>query len=148
MKFGLCTIAAAVVLAGIPVTSIADASGLLAQDQAFAVASRPDKGGSIAVEFSMAPGYVLYQDKMSFSTSLPSVRLAPAFPQPQSKYIEGLDQEVSFYSNQVTIRLAVSNRDKPFTLTVGAQGCAIVQGVCYPPFRKTFVVPAQRLGGT
>jgi thiol:disulfide interchange protein DsbD len=122
--------------------ALAEGQRLLSADDAFHIGARRTGDRVIDVDFDMAPGYVLYQDHFQFSTNATAVTVLPSFPPASSRYIEALDKTVSYYSNHVTIHLAVKGGAAPFTLIVGAQGCAIVQGVCYPPVKKDFTVPA------
>lgn len=121
----------------------ADSGALLPAERAFVIGARQVSGRTIAVDFNIAPGYVLYRERFSFATDEPKVRLvSAAFPVPVVKFDKAMDREVAYYSDHVSIQFDVAGDAVPFRLIVKAQGCAVEQGVCYPPISKDFQVPA------
>lgn len=116
---------------------------VLPADRAFGISARRVSPRTIAVDFSIAPGYILYREKFAFATNDPKVKLVKAvFPAPVVKYDKVFERDVGYYSDRVSIQFEVQGDAVPFRLTVVAQGCAVEQGVCYPPITKDFQVPA------
>lgn len=123
--------------------AVADSSSLLPAEQAFVIGARTISERTIAVDFHIAPGYILYRDRFSFTTDDASVRLANlAVRPPAVKYDKALEKEVAYYGDRVSFQFDVTGKAVPFRLVVKAQGCAVEQGVCYPPVSKDFQVPA------
>lgn len=116
---------------------------LLSADQAFVITARVEARGRIAVDFAIAPGYILYRDRFAFGADAPAIRLARStFPGPSVKFDAILNQRIQYYRDHVTVRLDLAGKPQPFRLKVQAQGCAVAAGVCYPPIEKEFQVPA------
>lgn len=116
---------------------------VLSADRAFGISARKVTARTIAVDFSIAPGCILYREKFSFTANDPKVKLVKAvFPPPVVKYDKVFERDVGYYSDRVSIQFEVQGDAVPFRLTVVAQGCAVEQGVCYPPITKDFQVPA------
>lgn len=116
---------------------------VLSAERAFGISARKVDARTIAVDFNIAPGYILYREKFFFTVNDPKVKLVKAvFPAPVVKYDKVFEREVGYYSDRVSIQFEVQGAAVPFRLTVAAQGCAVEQGVCYPPITKDFQVPA------
>lgn len=149
MDLRRCLILAAALLATMPGILLAQQVDLLPADQAFQVAARQDAPGRIAVDFRIAPGYILYRDRFAFAADAPAVRVVnPRFPAPAEKFDPVLNQRVSYYRDHVTVLMDLAGTPQSFRLKVQAQGCAVEAGVCYPPITKEFQVPAWlRQGG-
>lgn len=137
-----------VILAGLavlPFCGLASAQdvALLPAEQAFLIGARQDGPGRIAVDFKIAPGYILYRDRFAFASDAPLVKLVnPRFPAPAEKFDKVLDKQVSYYEGRLSVSLDVMGQPQPFRLKVQVQGCAVEAGVCYPPYSKEFQVPA------
>ena len=128
--------------------AVAQEVDVLPAEQAFLVAARQDGDGRIAVDFKIAPGYILYRDRINFASDAPLVKLVnPRFPAPAEKFDPVLNKQVAYYEGRVSVSLDVIGQPQPFRLKVQVQGCAVEAGVCYPPYTKQFQVPAQRRKG-
>ena len=118
---------------------------LLPPDQAFRLAARALDTRTLEVNFTIANGYYLYRDRMSFALESEGLALrATTLPAGKLKDDEFFGR-VETYRDRVVVRLPM---DKPapgqsVTLRSDSQGCADV-GVCYPPHtqRLTVTVPA------
>lgn len=116
---------------------------VLPMERAFGISARKISTHTVVVDFAIAPGCILYRDKFGFSADDQRVKLVNAvFPAPLVKYDKVFEKNVGYYSDQVSIRFDLKGEAVPFRLTVAAQGCAVEQGVCYPPITKDFQVPA------
>jgi thiol:disulfide interchange protein DsbD len=98
------------------------------------------EAGDLVVNFTVAPGYYLYRDRLKFESTTPGVRLGkPSLP-------VGLDHEDEFFGKQVIYRdqtqigvpVSFAGPPQSFDLKLGLQGCADA-GLCYPP--QTWTVP-------
>ena len=138
-------------LAVLPFCGLAAAQdvSLLPADQAFLIGARQDGPGRIALDFKIAPGYILYRDRFAFASDAPLLKLVnPRFPAPAEKFDKVLEKQVAYYEGRVSVSLEVIGQPQPFRLKVQVQGCAVEAGVCYPPYTKEFQVPAlSRKGG-
>jgi thiol:disulfide interchange protein DsbD len=111
----------------------------LAPEQAFALSAHASTSNQVTVEFKIAEGYYLYQQKISLSAD-PSVTLGqPAFPVAQIKDDPNFGK-MQVYKHALAFTVPVTPASKTatpsFVLTVVAQGCAEA-GLCYPPFTQT-----------
>ena len=115
-----------------------DAGQLLPAEQAF----RPTVAAGeqdVAVQFQIADGYYLYQEKIREETE-PSGLLGTA------KVSQGKEKEDEFFGkqtvhyHQAVVKLPFqSAAPATYRLTLTYQGCADV-GVCYPPVTKTLEI--------
>ncbi len=86
---------------------------------------------AILIDWTLEPGYYLYQKKLSVTTADGAIVGEPVFP-------PGLDHEDDYFGKQVIYRdsfqVAIPHQAAagPLTLTLGSQGCADL-GICYPP---------------
>lgn len=128
--------------------SAAQEAELLPAEKAFSIAARQDGPNRIAVDFKIAPGYILYRDRFAFAADAPLIKLVnPRFPAPAEKFDHVLDKQVAYYQDRLTVSMEIAGDPQPFRLKVQVQGCAVQAGVCYPPLTKEFQVPAQRRQG-
>lgn len=118
---------------------------LLPPDQAFRFSARALDTRTLEANFSIAPGYYLYRDKMSFALEPdPPGLAAPVLP-PGTLKEDQFFGRVETYRDRVVVRLPMTGAapGKSLTLRAESQGCADA-GVCYPPQtqRLTLSVPA------
>ncbi|MEM8983757.1 MAG: protein-disulfide reductase DsbD [Pseudomonadota bacterium] len=105
----------------------------LAPDDAFQY-TLSDDGDAIRVDWTLEPGYYLYQHSLAFAASGAITLGDPELP-------EGLPHSDEFFGDRTIYRDAFSLRipysgDGPTTVEVRSQGCADL-GICYPPQRWT-----------
>lgn len=117
---------------------------LLPPDEAFRFAARALDTRTLEANFTVARGYYLYRDKMSFAVEPSGTVLEAALPPGKIKDDEFFGR-VQTYRDRVVVRLPMSNAaaGQSITLRADSQGCADA-GVCYPPHtqRVTLAVPA------
>ncbi len=112
----------------------------LSEDEAF-VLSGSREGNSLTVEFVIAPGYYLYQNRLSFqaenpdATSLGEAVVVQADKR-RSPHSQG-DEVV--YAGRLLIRVPIKTEEKQPGILVGFQGCAEA-GLCYPPSQHSLVL--------
>jgi len=116
----------------------AHADDFLPPEQAFVLKAELRDAQTVALRWSMPPGYHLYRERLSFSGD--GVQ-APQLPAGVRKFDENFGREMETYHDQLALTVPVRG-DSPLTLSVGYQGCADA-GLCYPPTTATFrVLPA------
>ena len=118
---------------------------LLPPEQAFRYSARAVDARVVEARFTIAQGYYLYRDKLSFGVEADGVAAGmPALPPGKVKDDEFFGR-VETYRDEVVVRIPLERAapGQSLTLRADSQGCADV-GVCYPPVsqRIAVVVPA------
>lgn len=100
-------------------------------------------GHSVQLDWTIAPGYFLYRERMQVVVQDERAAALPAvveLSQGKSKYDELFERETEIYYQQARIRVTLPEAQRaPFVLTLESQGCADA-GLCYPPQKHTFSV--------
>ncbi|WP_205700981.1 protein-disulfide reductase DsbD [Jeongeupia sp. USM3] len=109
--------------------SLADPASLLPPDKAFRASLEVSADGGYAVRFSVAPGYYLYRDRMSFSPE-PAAPLRAAPPKGEFKDDPSFGR-VEVFKHDVVVPLE-GTPPVGTAIRTKFQGCADA-GVCYPP---------------
>ena len=127
-------------------TSVLAQDRLLQPHEAFRVSANQGDASNpvrtIAVTYKSAPGYYLYQDRFAFSVEGEGGKITGVvMPKAVIKYEAALGHDVPYYVREVTIQVSLLAGASPLTFVATAQGCASV-GICYPPIRKNYLVPA------
>lgn len=116
---------------------------LLEPDKAFALQEPVITADKITLNWKVAPGYYLYQNKFSFELNADSSRLGnPQMPVSIRKQDEFFG-EVEIYKKSVSVDLPLirdSNGAESAVLKTVFQGCNDPIGVCYPPISKEFKI--------
>ena len=111
----------------------------LPPDEAFGLDVKVRDAHTLQANFKVTPGYYLYRNKVSFTTTDNTVKVtAVNLPKGELKHDPNFgDTEVFHQSFQAEITLQNLN-NKPTSITLNAvyQGCS-EQGLCYPPITKT-----------
>lgn len=111
-------------------------------DAAFKLSTAASPDGTVAVKFEIAPGYYLYQERISFAVGAepePEQALDVAMPQAQVKHDPNFDRDMQIYHDALALRLMLDKvpATRPTVLHVRYQGCAEA-GLCYPPQAREF----------
>lgn len=112
----------------------------LTPEQAFKVSLIAGKPGIVQAEFTIAPKYYLYQDKLHFAVKQPaglSIRTVQ-FPVPEIKSDPDFGQ-MKVYHHDFTVNLLLNRPLHPgenVQVATGYQGCSEM-GICYPPQNQT-----------
>jgi thiol:disulfide interchange protein DsbD len=112
----------------------ARAGDFLEPEQAFQLQGELRDARTLRLTWTIAPGYHLYRDRLSFDGSVE----APALPAGLRKFDENFNKEMETYQDKLVVDLPVKG-SAPFTLTVGYQGCADA-GLCYSPATQRYRV--------
>lgn len=124
-----------------PAGAVGAQTGLLPQEEAFRFAARALDSRTLEARFTIASGYYLYRDKLSFAVEPESATLAPAALPPGKLKDDEFFGRVETYRDRVVVRLPL-DRGAPgqsLTLRADSQGCADA-GVCYPPTTQRIVL--------
>ncbi|MGL6071934.1 protein-disulfide reductase DsbD [Craterilacuibacter sp.] len=108
---------------------------LLSQEKAFAVTAER-QGGVVLLNFTVAPGYYLYRDRISVTSEPPGLlgKLVFAPGKVKDDPYFGLQ---TIYTGKVTLSVPLAaHAPEALTLKLKLQGCADI-GVCYPPDTRT-----------
>ena len=114
-------------------------------DEAFHLDIKANGPQTLSARFTIAPGYYLYQDKLSF-LSVGNPALAdynlPGGKTKNDPYFG----DVSIYSADFAVDLALARGAGSQEIRVDAsyQGCA-EKGICYPPVSKSFTIALPQL---
>ncbi len=94
----------------------------------------------LQAQFSVAPGYYLYRDKLSFETLAGGTLMEHTLPQGKRKQ-DPYFGEVEILSTDFTAQLPIipEAAAQEVALIANFQGCA-EQGICYPPVKKTLKI--------
>lgn len=90
---------------------------------------------SIKINWSINDGYYLYQKKLQFKSSTPSIQLGNIIYPNGSRHEDEFFGVQQVYRGDVSIEIpykSSNDLEKSFDLEIFSQGCAD-QGICYPP---------------
>lgn len=129
------------------------AQTFLAPEQAFYIDANVSNKNIVNVNFKIASGYYLYQERFEFSIENSSISISNiGYPPAKVKYDPTFDKDMGLYFRQVNIPVILSDWnentiDSKFILKVVSQGCA-EQGICYPPVTSAIQIePISDLSG-
>jgi thiol:disulfide interchange protein DsbD len=115
----------------------------LPPEQAFQLRAEVLDAQHVRLDWTIAPGYHLYRERLQFAAQPPAPQLAaPALPNGMRQFDSNFNREMEIYQNRLVVELALPPPAKagmPFTLQVGYQGCADA-GLCYPPMTLAYRV--------
>jgi thiol:disulfide interchange protein DsbD len=119
---------------------------LLEPDQAFNFYADVDENQQITLNWRLADGYYLYQEKVNVTLTNPQgIQLKPInFPIGKQKTDEIYGATVVYYTDLTLIQPLATplSTATEITLSVDFQGCADI-GVCYPPMNKVVTLSLQ-----
>ncbi len=111
--------------------------------QVFQALTKQIDAKTLAVHWTIKPGYYLYREKIHFRSDqlIESVILPPGIPK-QNKFVG----KYQIYQKGVTVLLKFAHPlQNTLALTVNYQGCAAA-GFCYPPVTKVFSLSLHEQG--
>ena len=121
------------------------AQSFLEPERAFKFAARVLDERSVDVEFTVAPGYYLYREKLAFEAA-GAVLGTPQLPPGKVKFDETFRKDVETYRGVLRVAVPVTQAAAGFRLVVTSQGCADA-GLCYPPMRSGADISLAGFGG-
>ena len=116
---------------------------LLPADQAFRFFATVKDANTLTVRWEIAKGYYLYRDKLRLKSASDPVKIGPLRLPPSEPYHDESFGDIRIYHDtiELDVPLIRSNPDAmSFTLKAAYQGCAD-RGVCYPPMKKSLILP-------
>ena len=121
---------------------------LLPPDEAFRLAARALDTRTLEANYTIAPGYYMYRDKIRFAIEPDSGALGKVVLPPGKMKSDEFFGNVETYRDRVVIRLPLARAAPGQTLTLRAesQGCADA-GVCYPPHLQRVTLPVPPVDG-
>jgi thiol:disulfide interchange protein DsbD len=116
-------------------------------DQCFKFSATVKDPQTIIAEWHMAPGYYLYRQYLTVSTTTPDIKLGPPhFPKGVSK-TEPEIGTFEIYPDKLYLPIPViSHKQDKVELTVHYQGCS-QDGFCYPPTDKHITLDLSKAMG-
>ncbi|MFZ6647154.1 protein-disulfide reductase DsbD [Undibacterium sp. TJN25] len=125
------------------------ADNFLEPEQAFQVQAELKDAKTLVVSWTIAPGYHLYRERLSFKAGQSGVVLGePKLPAGIRKFDTNFNRELETYENRLVAEIPLTQAgqgQQSFTLTVGYQGCADA-GLCYSPAEQSYTVDTSKLG--
>ena len=115
-----------------------DAGQLLPAEQAFRATVAAGEQ-DVAVQFQIADGYYLYQEKIHVETEPSGLLGAAEFSPGKEKEDEFFGKQTVHYHQAVVKLPFQSAAPATYRITLSYQGCADA-GVCYPPVTKTLEI--------
>jgi len=121
---------------------------LLEASKAFAFAENINKDGQLELNWNIAHGYHLYQDKIKASVIKGDATIG-ALQLPKAEQIDDpLFGQTMVYHNNLSASLPISAITGTATIQIEYQGCSAEAGVCYPPIKKQIEVNASAVNTT
>ncbi|GAB6070888.1 protein-disulfide reductase DsbD [Thiomicrorhabdus hydrogeniphila] len=121
---------------------------LLEASKAFAFADNINKDGQLELNWNIAHGYHLYQDKIKASVIKGDATIG-ALQLPKAEQIDDpLFGKTMVYHNNLSASLPISAITGTATIQIVYQGCSAEAGVCYPPIKKQIEVNASAVNTT
>lgn len=109
-------------------------------DQAFISRVVFNSPESISAEFTIAPGYYLYSERLRLTFD-PPISTNIRYPQGETKY-DAHRGKYSVYMGKLVIPVALTPHTQQLKMTLNYQGCS-EHGFCYPPVEKSFAVDVE-----
>jgi len=122
------------------------AAEFLDPDQAFKLRAELSSSKTILLNWEIAKGYKLYQDKVKATAEGGGAKLQnPVMPKAILYTDPTTNEKLAIYHDKLSVTTPVAKADGIFTLNVEYQGCA-EDGLCYPPITKSFTVDPSKPG--
>lgn len=118
---------------------------ILPPDQAFKLSIMAKDAQTLEANFTVAPGYYLYRDRIKFeistsnSGSISSVDLPKGWLKDDPTF-----GKTEVYHHDLAATIKLSSAQSPVTLLATYQGCS-EKGLCYAPIKKTLTVDLPNL---
>ena len=130
--------------------SKSDSDEILHPEVAFQFFPQAYTDGKLVINWEIEPGYYLYKDKLSFSSTSPGIELdAAVLPAGKSKDdpVFGV-VEVYYSGNGISVTMHnTTGWPDMLDVVISFQGCK-EDSVCYPPTEKKYSIPVQTVAAT
>jgi thioredoxin:protein disulfide reductase len=105
----------------------------LPPEKAFALTAQVLDKKTVRLNWQIADGYYLYQERISIEADATHGKLGPvALPRGEEKFDTNFKKTMIVYKHQLTVDVSVEKANASLPVTVSYQGCA-EKGLCYPP---------------
>jgi thiol:disulfide interchange protein DsbD len=138
----ITTIITGLLLALSAITALAASPKVLPPDQAFRISAQPGSQGQIQINWDIADGYFLLQNKFRLTSDTRGIALGiPQLPPAQTRK-DPVFGDLAIYQGHLSVSVPVQRQaDAPdvLTLKVRSQGCKLGDP-CFPPHTQTLLV--------
>lgn len=109
------------------------ADDFLPPEKAFALTAQVVDKQTLRLNWQIADGYYLYQERISVQTEAPGAKLgAVVMPKGVEKFDSNFNKTMVVYKHQLSVDVPIEKGSVALPVSVGYQGCA-EKGLCYPP---------------
>ncbi|HEY7771886.1 MAG TPA: protein-disulfide reductase DsbD [Marinagarivorans sp.] len=140
-KLSLLLVLAACALSALAETALVETKDeFLPVDKAYQV-SLSAEGDKVHLDWNIAPGYFMYQEKFKLTASTPETKttLAPLFEKGKIKFDPYFNKDLEVYYNATRVTFNSAELGDRFELKLRSQGCADA-GLCYAPRTQHFQI--------
>jgi thioredoxin:protein disulfide reductase len=102
-------------------------------EKAFTLTAQVLDKKTVRLNWQIADGYYLYQERISVEADAKQGKLGPVgLPRGEEKFDDNFKKTMIVYKHQLTVDVPIEKASANLPVTVGYQGCASA-GLCYPP---------------
>jgi thioredoxin:protein disulfide reductase len=105
----------------------------LPPEKAFAMTAQVLDSKTVRLNWNIADGYYLYQERISVEADAAQGKLGQvAMPKAEEKFDNNFNKTMLVYKHQLSMDVPIEKANASLPVSVGYQGCAVA-GLCYPP---------------
>jgi thioredoxin:protein disulfide reductase len=124
------------------------ADDFLPPEKAFALTAQVVDKQTLRLNWQIADGYYLYQERISAQTDAPGAKLgAIVMPKGVEKFDSNFNKTMIVYKHQLSVDVPIEKGGVGMPMSVGYQGCA-EKGLCYPPSTAELKIDLVALGAS
>ncbi len=124
------------------------ADDFLPPEKAFALTAQVVDKQTLRLNWQIADGYYLYQERISAQTDAPGAKLgAIVMPKGVEKFDSNFNKTMVVYKHQLSVDVPIEKGGVGMPMSVGYQGCA-EKGLCYPPSIAELKIDLVALGAS
>jgi thioredoxin:protein disulfide reductase len=127
--------------------ALAAADDFLPPEKAFALSAEVLDKQTLRLNWQIADGYYLYQERFSLEAGAAGKLGVVAMPKGVDKFDSNFNKTMVVYKHQLSVDVPIEKGSASQLVTVGYQGCA-EKGLCYPPATAEMKVDLVALGAT
>jgi thioredoxin:protein disulfide reductase len=128
-------------------TAWAAADDFLPPEKAFALRAEVLDKQTLRLNWQIADGYYLYQERVSVEAGASGKLGSVVMPKGLDKFDNNFNRTMVVYKHQLSVDVPIEKGSASQPVTVGYQGCA-EKGLCYPPATAEMKVDLIALGAT
>jgi thioredoxin:protein disulfide reductase len=120
----------------------------LPPEKAFALTAQVLDSKTVRLNWNIADGYYLYQERISVEADASQGKLGTvAMPKGEEKFDKNFNKTMLVYKHQLSLDVPIEKANASLPITVGYQGCAVA-GLCYPPATADLKVALSTYGAS